>query len=103
MVQFLDPETTEILPFLDPEIVKIDKKILDPETVEIVWFLDPEIVEKVDKFFMIEPGSSGMAGGRTVTLIITSKYYLVFQRKYVSFWFIYKCTFLLNRRPIGEE
>ena len=27
MVQFLDPETTEILPFLDPEIVKIDKKI----------------------------------------------------------------------------
>ena len=27
MVQFLDPETTEILQFLDPEIVKIDKKI----------------------------------------------------------------------------
>ena len=26
MVQFLDPETTEILPFLDPEIVKMDKK-----------------------------------------------------------------------------
>ena len=40
MVQFLDPETTEILPFLDPEIVKM------------VRFLDPEIVEKVDKSFM---------------------------------------------------
>ena len=26
MVQFLDPETTEILPFLDPEIIKMDKK-----------------------------------------------------------------------------
>ena len=26
MVQFLDPETAEILQFLDPEIVKIDKK-----------------------------------------------------------------------------
>ena len=26
MVQFLDPETTEILPFLDPEIVEMDKK-----------------------------------------------------------------------------
>ena len=26
MVQFLDPETTEILPFLDPEIVKMDQK-----------------------------------------------------------------------------
>ena len=47
MVQFLDPETTEILPFLDPEIVKMDKKILDPEIVEMVRFLDPEIVEKV--------------------------------------------------------
>ena len=27
MVQFLDPETAEILQFLDPEIVKMDKKI----------------------------------------------------------------------------
>ena len=26
MVQFLDPETADILQFLDPEIVKIDKK-----------------------------------------------------------------------------
>ena len=52
MVRFLDPETTEILPFLDPEIVKMDKKNLDPEIVEMVWFLDPEIVEKVDKSFM---------------------------------------------------
>ena len=26
MVQFLDPETAEILQFLDPEIVKMDKK-----------------------------------------------------------------------------
>ena len=26
MVRFLDPETAEILQFLDPEIVKIDKK-----------------------------------------------------------------------------
>ena len=26
MVSFLDPETAEILQFLDPEIVKIDKK-----------------------------------------------------------------------------
>ena len=54
MVQFLDPETTEILPFLDPEIVRMDKKILDPEIVEMVWFLDPEIVEKVDKSFMLK-------------------------------------------------
>ena len=28
MVQFLDPETTKILPSLDPEIVKKDKQIL---------------------------------------------------------------------------
>ena len=27
MVQFLDPETTDILQFLDPKIVKMDKKI----------------------------------------------------------------------------
>ena len=54
MVWFLDTETTEILQFLDPEIVKMNKKILDPETVEMVGFLDPEIVEKVDKSFMIE-------------------------------------------------
>ena len=27
MVQFLDPETAEILKFLDPEIVKMDKQI----------------------------------------------------------------------------
>ena len=27
MVRFLDPETAEILQFLDPEIVKMDKKI----------------------------------------------------------------------------
>ena len=27
MVQFLDPETAEILQFLDPEIVKMDKTI----------------------------------------------------------------------------
>ena len=47
MVQFLDPETAEILQFLDPEIVKRDNKILDPETIDMVWFLDPEIVEKV--------------------------------------------------------
>ena len=52
MVQFLHPETTEILQFLHPEIVKMDKKILDPETVEMVGFLNPEIVEKVDKSFM---------------------------------------------------
>ena len=26
MVRFLDPETAEILQFLDPEIVKMDKK-----------------------------------------------------------------------------
>ena len=52
MVQFLDPETAEILQFLDPEIVKMDKKILDPEIVEMVRFLDPEIVEKVDKSFI---------------------------------------------------
>ena len=52
MVQFLDPETAEKLQFLDPEIVKMDKKILDPEIVEMVRFLDPEIVEKVDKSFM---------------------------------------------------
>ena len=26
MVRFLDPETTDILPFLDTEIVKMDKK-----------------------------------------------------------------------------
>ena len=53
MVQFLDPETTEILSFLDPEIVKMDKKKNpDPEIIEMVRFLDPEIVEKVDKSFM---------------------------------------------------
>ena len=38
---FDDPEITEILQFLDPEIVKMDKKILDPE-----------ILKKVDKSFM---------------------------------------------------
>ena len=26
-MQFLDPETTKILPFLDPEIVKMDQQI----------------------------------------------------------------------------
>ena len=52
MVQFLDPETADILQFLDPEIVKLDKKILDPEIEEMVRFLDPEIVKKVDKSFM---------------------------------------------------
>ena len=52
MVQFLDPETAEILQFLNPEIVKMDKKFLDPEIVEMVWFLDPEIAEKVDKSYI---------------------------------------------------
>ena len=45
MVQILDPETAEILQFLDPGIVKMDKKILDPEIVEMVQFLDPETAE----------------------------------------------------------
>ena len=31
MVQFLDPETAEILQFLDPEIVKMDKTISGPQ------------------------------------------------------------------------
>ena len=53
MVQFLDPETAEILQFLDPEIIKMDKKIRDPEIVEMVPFLDPEIVEKVDKSYIL--------------------------------------------------
>ena len=65
MVQFLDPETAEILQFLDPEIVNMDKiisgsrncrngrtKFLDPEIVEMVRFLDPEIVENVDKSYI---------------------------------------------------
>ena len=57
MVRFLDPETTEILQVLDPEIVKMDNnKNLAPETVEMVRFLDPEIVEKVDKSFMVCQG-----------------------------------------------
>ena len=38
--------------FLDPEIVKMDKRNLDAETVEMVWLLDPEIVEKVDTSFV---------------------------------------------------
>ena len=56
MVQFLDPESTEILQFLDPEIVKLDKQFLDPETLEMVRFLHPEIIEKVDKSFMENRG-----------------------------------------------
>ena len=40
MVWSLDSETTEILQFLDPEIVKMDKKFLDPKIVEMVQFLD---------------------------------------------------------------
>ena len=52
MVRFLDPETAEILQFLDPEIVKMDKKYLDPETSEMVRFLDPEIIEKVNKSYI---------------------------------------------------
>ena len=50
MVRFLDPETTEILQFLDPE--RLTNKFLDPEIVEIVRFLEPEIVEKVDKSYI---------------------------------------------------
>ena len=52
MVRFPVPKTAEILQFLDPEIVKMDKKILDPETVEMLWFLDPEIEEKVNKSYI---------------------------------------------------
>ena len=47
MVLCLDPETAEILHFLDPEIVKMDKKYLDPENIEMVWFLDPKTSEKL--------------------------------------------------------
>ena len=56
MVQFLDPETAEILQSPDPENLKMDKKFLDPEIVEMVWFLDPEIVEKVDKSYTLKLG-----------------------------------------------
>ena len=62
MVRFLDPETTEILPFLDPEFVKWTNRFLDPEIEEMVRFLDPEIVEMVERSFMqvlaykMEPG-----------------------------------------------
>ena len=35
----------KILWFLDPEIVRMDKKILDPDIVEMVQFLDPETAE----------------------------------------------------------
>ena len=31
MLQFVDPETADILQFLYPEIVKMDQKILNPE------------------------------------------------------------------------
>ena len=37
MVRFLDPETTEILPFLDPEIVKIDQQISGSRNPRIGW------------------------------------------------------------------
>ena len=52
MVQVPDPETAKLLQFLDPEIVKMDKKFMDPEIVEMVQFLDLEIVEKVDKSYI---------------------------------------------------
>ena len=52
MVRFLDPETAEILQFMDPEIVKMGKIFLDPETVEMVPIVDPKIVEKVNKSFL---------------------------------------------------
>ena len=61
-MRFLDPETVEILQFLDPEIVKMDKIILDPETIEMVGFLGPEIVEEVDKSFMNKNKIKGLWG-----------------------------------------
>ena len=45
---------------MDPENVKMDKKILDPEIVEMVRNLDPEIVEKVDKSYMVGVGRHGI-------------------------------------------
>ena len=59
MMQFLDPETTKILPFLDQEILKMDKKnsgsrncrngvVSGSRNAEIQQILDPEIV-KMDK------------------------------------------------------
>ena len=50
MVQFRDPETAKILPFLNPEIVKMDQQ--NSEVFEMEQFLDPKIVEMVDKSFM---------------------------------------------------
>ena len=52
MVRFLDPETTEIVPFLDPEFAKWTNRFMDPEIEEMVRFLDPEIVEMVERSFL---------------------------------------------------
>ena len=53
MVQYLNPETAETPPILDPEFAKKNDRCLDPDIIEMVRFLDPEIVEMVNKSFMV--------------------------------------------------
>ena len=53
--------------------------------IQMITDLDWSGSQHINIKIWIEPGSSGMGGGRTVTLIITSKYYLVFQSEYVVF------------------
>ena len=79
MVQFLDPETTKILQFLDPEIVEMDKKKSgsrnrrNPKSGETLQFLDPEIV-KLDKK---KSGSINHKKGQQILYLFTGHLVLI--------------------------